>query len=46
MSKLIVDIPNELHKELKIMAVELGTTLRIVVISILAITELNKSDAK
>jgi len=44
MSKLIVEIPDELHKSLKIMAIELRTTLRVLVISILALTVESNED--
>ena len=44
MKKLIAEIPDELHKDLKYTAIELGTTLKVVVISILGITEYRESD--
>ena len=39
MSKLIVEIKNEQHKDLKFMALELDTTLKVLVQSILAVDE-------
>ena len=38
MSKLIIDIPDELHKEIKINSIMLGTTMKIYVTSVLGIT--------
>lgn len=37
MSKLIVEIKDELHKDLKFTALELDTTLKVIVQSILAV---------
>ena len=39
MSKLIVEVKDELHKDLKFTALELDTTLKTVVQSILAVDE-------
>ena len=39
MSKLIVEIADDKHKDLKFMALELDTTLKVVVTSILAVDE-------
>ena len=44
MSKLIIEISDELHKEIKINSIMLGTTMKVYVTSILGITEETKSD--
>ena len=46
MSKLIIEISDELNKEIKINSIMLGTTMKVYVTSVLGITEYRESENK